>query len=82
MYSDININENWIQTWQQLDQELYDGVFDIEEAGETSEMKSQDQVQQEGHGPLCRAVQFLGLYFFFLFCFCFLVYIQPLCFFT
>ena len=38
MYSDININENWIQTWQQLDQELYDGVFDIEEAGETSEM--------------------------------------------
>ena len=46
MYSDININENWIQTWQQLDQELYDGVFDIEEAGETSEMNSQDQVQK------------------------------------
>ena len=46
MYSDININENWIQTWQQLDQELYDGVFEIEEAGETSEMNSQDQVQK------------------------------------
>ena len=46
MYSDININENWIQTWQQLDHELYDGVFDIEEAGETSEMNTQDQVQK------------------------------------
>ena len=46
MYSDININENWIQTWQQLDQELYDQVFGIEKAGETSEMNTQDQVQK------------------------------------
>ena len=31
--------------------------------------------QHEGQGPLCRAVQFLGLYFsFFLFCFMFLFY--------
>ena len=50
IYSDININENWIQTWQQLDQDLSDGVFDIEEAGETIEMNSQDQVQQEVQG--------------------------------
>ena len=31
LYADIDINEDWIQTWQELDQELYNGVFDIEE---------------------------------------------------
>ena len=33
------------------------------------------KLQQEGQGPLCRAAQFLGLYFsFFLFCFMFLFF--------
>ena len=29
-YSDININENWIKTWQELDEDVYDGIFDTE----------------------------------------------------
>ena len=36
-YSDIDINENWIQTWHEMDHELYDGVFDIEESAETNQ---------------------------------------------
>ena len=31
LHADVNINEDWIQTWQELDQELYNGVFDMEE---------------------------------------------------
>ena len=27
LYADIDINENWIQTWQ----EWYDGIFDTEQ---------------------------------------------------
>ena len=27
MYADIEINENWIQSWKELDAELYDGIF-------------------------------------------------------
>ena len=37
LYADIDINEDWIQTWQELDQELYNGVFDIEENCENNE---------------------------------------------
>ena len=46
--SDININENWIQTWREMDQELYDGVFDIEELEETNQTVSTDQAQVLG----------------------------------
>ena len=37
LYADIDINEDWIRTWQELDQELYNGVFDIEENCENNE---------------------------------------------
>ena len=45
-YSDININENWIKTWQELDEDVYDGIFDIEEDGETDVMNMADQDQR------------------------------------
>ena len=41
LYTDIEINEDWIQTWQEMDQELYDGIFDIDEDGENNEETSQ-----------------------------------------
>ena len=44
-YSDININENWIQTWHEMDHKLYDGVFDIEQNAETNQTLAVDQVQ-------------------------------------
>ena len=44
-YSDININENCIQTWREMDHELYDGVFDIEQNAETNQTVAADQVQ-------------------------------------
>ena len=44
-YSDININENWIQTWHEMDHELYDGLFDIEQNAETNQTLAADQVQ-------------------------------------
>ena len=31
MYADIEINEDWIQSWEKLDDEMYKGLFDIEE---------------------------------------------------
>ena len=31
MYADIEINENWIQSWKELDAELYAGIFETEE---------------------------------------------------
>ena len=31
LYADIEINENWIQTWQEEDKQLYDGIFDTEQ---------------------------------------------------
>ena len=45
-YSDTNINENWIKTWQELDEDVYDGIFDIEEDGETDFMNTADQDQR------------------------------------
>ena len=27
LYADIEINENWIQTWQEEDEQLYDRIF-------------------------------------------------------
>ena len=44
-YSDININENWIQQWHELDEELYDGIFEIEESEDTNQMDSAHEVQ-------------------------------------
>ena len=52
LYVDVNINEYWIQTWQELDQELYNGIFDMEENsgsnGETNDMHSVN-VMQSSH---------------------------------
>ena len=52
LYADVNINEDWIQTWQELDQELYNGIFDMEENsgsnGETNDMHSSN-VMQSSH---------------------------------
>ena len=31
MYADIEINEHWIQSWKDLDAELYDGIFETED---------------------------------------------------
>ena len=31
LYADIEINEDWIQSWEKLDDEMYKGLFDIEE---------------------------------------------------
>ena len=49
LYADIEINEDWIQTWQELDQELYKGVFDIEENcgnnEETTDVRTANVVQ-------------------------------------
>ena len=41
MYTDIEINEDWIQTWKEMDQELYHGIFDIDEDREKNEETSQ-----------------------------------------
>ena len=52
LYADVNINEDWIQTWQELDQQLYNGIFDMEENsgshGETNDMHSSN-VMQSSH---------------------------------
>ena len=40
LYADIEINEDWIQTWQEMDKELYDGIFDVDEDGENTEETS------------------------------------------
>ena len=37
LYTDIEINEDWIQTWKEMDQELYDGIFNIDEDHENNE---------------------------------------------
>ena len=42
-YSDININENWIQRWHELDEELYDGIFEFEENEQTNQMDTTEQ---------------------------------------
>ena len=44
-YADININENWIKLWKELDPDLYDGIFETEEDEETDEMDTEDQPQ-------------------------------------
>ena len=31
MYANIENNEDWIQSWEKLDDEMYKGLFDIEE---------------------------------------------------
>ena len=41
-YSDININENWIQQWHELDEELFDGIFEIED---TNQMDTAHEAQ-------------------------------------
>ena len=49
LYADIEINEDWIKTWQDLDQELYNRIFDIEEKSvndvETSGIKSSHEAE-------------------------------------
>ena len=49
LYADIEINEDWIKTWQDLDQELYNGIFDIEENSvndvETSDIQSSHEAE-------------------------------------
>ena len=40
LYADIEINEDWIRTWQEMDKELYDGIFDVDEDGENTEETS------------------------------------------
>ena len=42
-YSDININENWIQRWHELDKELYDGIFEFEENEQANQMNTTEQ---------------------------------------
>ena len=49
-YSDININENWIQQWHELDEELFDGIFKIEESEDTNEMDTAHEVQISDRG--------------------------------
>ena len=44
-YAEININENWIKSWQELDPDLYDGIFETEQDEETDEMDTEDQPQ-------------------------------------
>ena len=44
-YSDININENWINTWQELDKDVYDAIFDIDEDEEIDDINTADQDQ-------------------------------------
>ena len=44
-YADININDNWIKLWQELDPDLYDGIFETAEDEETDEMDTEDQPQ-------------------------------------
>ena len=44
-YSDININENWIQQWHELDEELFDGIFEIEESEHTNQIDTAHEVQ-------------------------------------
>ena len=49
LYADIEINEDWIKKWQDLDQELYDGIFDIEENSvndvETSDIQNSHEAE-------------------------------------
>ena len=45
-YSDININENWIQRWHELDEELYDGIFEFEENEQANQMDTTDQSER------------------------------------
>ena len=40
LYADIEINEDGIRTWQEMDKELYDGIFDVDEDGENTEETS------------------------------------------
>ena len=56
-YADIEINENWIQTWQKEDEQLYDGIFDSEQndtdswlrnCGDTSKEKKTPQISHNG----------------------------------
>ena len=40
LYADIEINENWIQTWQEEDEQPYDGIFDSEENNTNSGLRN------------------------------------------
>ena len=57
LYADIEINENWIQTWHEEDKQLYDGIFDTEQNDtdsrfrkymDTSEEKKTPQISHNG----------------------------------
>ena len=40
LYADIEINENWIQTWHEQDEQLYNGIFSIEQNDTDSELRN------------------------------------------
>ena len=40
LYADIEINKNWIQTWQEEDQQLYDGILDSEDNNTDSGLRN------------------------------------------
>ena len=57
LYNNIEINENWIQTWQEEDEQLYDGIFDSEQNDtnstlrnhvDTSKVKETSQISYNG----------------------------------
>ena len=57
LYADIEINENWIQTWQEEDEQLYDVIFDSEQNDtdsglrnhvDTSDGKKTSQISHNG----------------------------------
>ena len=39
LYSDIEINENWIQSWKEQDEEFYNGVFEFEDDQQRKERR-------------------------------------------
>ena len=47
LYADTEINENWIQTWQEQDEQLYDGIFNIEQNDTDSGLRNHDDTSVE-----------------------------------
>ena len=46
LYADIEINENWIQTWQEEDEQLYDGIFSIEQNDTDSGLRNNRETSE------------------------------------
>ena len=45
LYADIEINENWIQTWQE-DEQQYDGIFNIDQNNTDSALRNHDDTDE------------------------------------